>query len=93
MRNVWRFYFLSIEGIIFVVDASCRERMAEVKEELWGIFNDSSAKQIPMLIYANKQDIPGALKTDDIMNELAIYEVQSTLIHVQEACCKGEAAG
>ena len=61
MRNVWKYYFSSTEGIIYVVDASCKERMADVKEELWGIFNDGAAKQVPMLIYANKQDIAGAL--------------------------------
>ncbi len=33
------------------------------------------------------------MKTDEIMNELAIYEVQTTLIHVQESTCKGDSAG
>ena len=54
MRNVWKYYFSSTEGIIFVVDAACKERMNDAKEELWGIFKDQSAKKIPVLIYANK---------------------------------------
>ena len=54
MRNVWKYYFSSTEGIIFVVDAACKDRIADVKEELWGVFKDDSAKKIPMLIYANK---------------------------------------
>ena len=75
MRNVWKYYFSSTEGVIFVVDASNKDRLADVKEEIWGIFNDNQAKQIPMLVYANKQDLPGALKTSEIMEELSMYDV------------------
>ena len=54
MRNVWKYYFSSTEAIIFVVDASAPERFADVKEELWRILKDASAKDVPVLIYSNK---------------------------------------
>ena len=54
MRNVWKYYFSSTEGIIFVVDASSKERLPDVKEELWHILRDNQAKNVPMLIYLNK---------------------------------------
>ena len=34
MRNVWKYYYSSIEGIIFVLDASNRERIMEAKDEI-----------------------------------------------------------
>ena len=37
MRNVWKYYFSSTEGIIFVIDASKPERLGDVKEEIWRI--------------------------------------------------------
>ena len=37
MRNVWKYYFSSTEGIIFVIDASRQDRMADVKEEFYKI--------------------------------------------------------
>lgn len=54
MREVWRYYFSSIEGIIFVVDSTRTDRMMEVREELWKILSDEHAKKLPCLIYANK---------------------------------------
>ena len=87
MRNVWKYYFTSTEGIIFVVDASDKDRMADVKEEIWGILNDDAAKKVPILVYANKQDIPNALKLDDLVNELGLADIidvknKKALVHV-----------
>ena len=54
MRNVWKYYFASTEGIIFVVDSNRKDRLQEVKEELHKILTDECGKSIPMLVYANK---------------------------------------
>ena len=54
MRNVWKYYFSSTEGIIFVIDAHRHDRLNDVKEELWRVLGDESAKKIPILIYSNK---------------------------------------
>ena len=55
MRNVWKYYFSSTEGIIFVVDANAHDRMGDVKEELWRILGDDSINtNRPILLYANK---------------------------------------
>ena len=37
MRGVWKYYFSTTEGVIFVVDANRHDRFADVKEELFGI--------------------------------------------------------
>ena len=54
MRNVWKYYFSSIEGIIFVVDANRPDRFGDVKEEFWRVLSDETASKIPMLVYVNK---------------------------------------
>ena len=61
MRGVWKYYFSSTEGVIFVVDASRKDRIPDVKEELYNIMKDENAKGLPILIYANKQDLPDAV--------------------------------
>ena len=70
MRNEWKYYFSSTEGIIFVVDVSRRDRLADVKEELWRIKHDDAAQKIPILMYANKQDLNDAVKTEELIQEL-----------------------
>lgn len=54
MRNVWKYYYSSIEGIIFVLDASDRERIMEAKDEIQNLLQNEEAKQVPILIFANK---------------------------------------
>ena len=37
MRSVWKYYFSSTEGVIFVVDANRHDRFPDVKEELYNM--------------------------------------------------------
>lgn len=34
MRNTWKYYYETVNGIIFVVDSSNKEQMIEVRETL-----------------------------------------------------------
>ena len=58
---------------------------------------DESAKKIPILVYANKQDLGEAMKSDDIIQELNIFDNSKqnpkALVHVQECACKGTREG
>jgi signal recognition particle receptor subunit beta len=62
MRNVWKYYYSSIEGIIFVVDCSNVERIQDARDELLKLLANEEAKNIPVLIFANKQDLSQAVK-------------------------------
>ena len=52
------------------MDVSRRDRLADVKEELWRIKHDDAAQKIPILMYANKQDLNDAVKTEELIQEL-----------------------
>lgn len=53
MRGVWKYYYESVNGIVFVVDSSDEARIAEARDELHKILADSQ-KIVPLLIFANK---------------------------------------
>ena len=97
MRNVWKYYFSSTEGIIFVVDSHRRDRLTDVKEELWKVLQDDSAIKIPILIYANKQDLGDSMTADFLIQELDLKDNSTcnpnSLIHIQECSCKGDNPG
>ena len=62
LRNMWRHYYNNTNAVIFVVDSCDRERItSEAKEELHHLMNQEELKDCVFLIYANKQDLPGAL--------------------------------
>ena len=44
MRNVWKYYYSSTDGIIFVIDASNKDRVLEAKDELSRVLANEDAR-------------------------------------------------
>lgn len=59
IRPLWRHYFSGTQGLIFVIDSNDRDRISEAKEELRRIIQDREMRDALLLVFANKQDIPG----------------------------------
>jgi ADP-ribosylation factor protein 6 len=66
IRPLWRHYFTGTQALIFVVDSSDRERIDEARKELHMIVNDREMREVVILVFANKQDLPEALKPDEL---------------------------
>ena len=43
--------------MVFVVDSSDEERLAECVEELTSLLSEEGLMKVPLLVYANKQDL------------------------------------
>jgi len=63
IRPLWRHYFSGTQGLIFVIDSNDRTRIDEARQELHRIILDREMKEALLLVFANKQDIPGGKKT------------------------------
>jgi signal recognition particle receptor subunit beta len=50
--------FVFIVGLFYVVDSSDKERMNDAKDELYRILDESEMRNVPVIIIANKQDLP-----------------------------------
>ena len=50
---------LGTQGLIFVIDSNDRSRIDEARQELHRIILDREMKEALLLVFANKQDIPG----------------------------------
>jgi len=72
-RRVWKDYFPAVDGVIFLLDASDRERFYEAKQELNGLLTDDQLSSVPVVILANKIDIPGAASEDEIRHTFGLY--------------------
>ena len=59
IRPLWRHYYTGTQGLVFVVDSQDRERIDEAKQELHRILSDREMKDCLLLVFANKQDLPG----------------------------------
>jgi len=69
-RRLWHHYCQNSQALIFVVDSSDEERLGEAKEELHRIIKEDALQNVVVLIFANKQDLPGSMKKEEIQNRL-----------------------
>mmetsp|Transcript_16348 Transcript_16348/g.24621 ORF Transcript_16348/g.24621 Transcript_16348/m.24621 type:complete len:180 (+) Transcript_16348:13-552(+) len=85
IRRLWRHYYQNSEALIYVVDSNDRERMEIVKEELDAMLAEDSLRDCPLLVLANKQDLPKALGVKDIIEALDLHKLKRKW-YVQGAC-------
>merc|ERR1712194_407799 len=72
-RRLWKDYFATVDGIIFLVDAADRTRFQEAREELNRLLEEQSLANVPFVVLGNKIDIPVAASEDELRNALGLY--------------------
>jgi len=70
IRPLWRHYFQNTTGLVFVVDSNDVERIEVAKKELHMLSEEPDLGDAIFLIVGNKQDLPYALKTDELVKRL-----------------------
>ncbi|XP_010735419.1 ARF GTPase 2a [Larimichthys crocea] len=86
IRPLWRHYFQNTQGLIFVVDSNDRERVGEAKEELMRMLAEDELRDVVLLVFANKQDLPNAMSAADITNHLGLSSLRQRLWYIQSTC-------
>eukprot|EP00173_Palmaria_palmata_P003693 Plantae.Rhodophyta-Palmaria_palmata.ctg39530.p1 GENE.Plantae.Rhodophyta-Palmaria_palmata.ctg39530~~Plantae.Rhodophyta-Palmaria_palmata.ctg39530.p1 ORF type:complete len:183 (-),score=37.25 Plantae.Rhodophyta-Palmaria_palmata.ctg39530:25-573(-) len=75
IRPYWRSYYQEQESVIFVVDSCDAERMQVAKRELMNIVEEEELKSACVCVFANKQDMPEALSTAEIAQQLGLDSI------------------
>eukprot|EP00601_Ochromonadales_sp_CCMP2298_P002927 CAMPEP_0173180220 /NCGR_PEP_ID=MMETSP1141-20130122/6580_1 /TAXON_ID=483371 /ORGANISM="non described non described, Strain CCMP2298" /LENGTH=186 /DNA_ID=CAMNT_0014103017 /DNA_START=52 /DNA_END=612 /DNA_ORIENTATION=+ len=70
IRTYWRNYFEQTDGIIWVVDSVDRFRLEECRSHLRELLTQEKLAGSSLLIFANKQDLGGALSFEQIAEYL-----------------------
>uniref|UniRef100_A0A0A9XY23 ADP-ribosylation factor-like protein 13B n=2 Tax=Lygus hesperus TaxID=30085 RepID=A0A0A9XY23_LYGHE len=88
IRGIWSCYFSDVFGVIFVVDASDENRLGEAKVLLYNLLTNEKLAGKPLLVLANKQDIPNALDEIDIVESLSLEPLvnQQKCVTLVEVC-------
>ncbi|KAG9413847.1 hypothetical protein AC1031_013056 [Aphanomyces cochlioides] len=83
LRPLWRHYFQNTDAVIFVVDSNDTVRMQQASDELHHMFQEAALRDAKLLVYANKQDLPGALSSSEVVEKLTLKSVTSNPWFIQ----------
>ncbi|VDN59856.1 unnamed protein product [Dracunculus medinensis] len=87
LRPLWRTYIRQADAVIFVVDSSDHERFEEARIEFANLVQmPDFPRNVPIILLANKQDLPDAHSRNDIQ-QLIISEFTSKILSHILPCC------
>lgn len=91
IRPLWRSYTRCTDGIIFVVDSSSLDLLDEARMELKRTMNYQDNRNCPLLVLANKQDLPTALSSEQTADALGLSSLNCPVWGVEPVCAvRGE---
>lgn len=92
VRPLWRTYAKGAEGIMFVIDSADHDTLEESKTELSQIFLNSEMNSLPILLIANKQDLPSALDIEYLKKYLNNFLNDESSFNQREVILKSTCA-
>ncbi|XP_014673164.1 PREDICTED: ADP-ribosylation factor-like protein 3 isoform X2 [Priapulus caudatus] len=85
IRPYWRNYFENTDVLIYVIDSADRKRFEETGVELAELLEEEKLSGVPLLIYANKQDLFNAAPASEIAEGLNLHTIRDRVWQIQ-AC-------
>ena len=53
-QGTWKYYYETVNGIVFVLDSSNKEQLDDVRDMLHQVLSETHDHKLPILIFANK---------------------------------------
>jgi len=76
IRPYWRNYFENTDVLIYVIDSADRNRLEESGVQLAELLEEEKLAATPILVFANKQDLINAARTDELMDGLSLNQIK-----------------
>ena len=83
IRQYWKNYFDNTDVLVFVVDASDRNKLVEAGKELELLLEQDKLSGVPLLVFANKQDLLTAMPPSDIAKKMKLHNIKFRKYQIQ----------
>lgn len=90
MRGTWSSYYQDVDGLIYVIDSSDLASLESARVEFAKTVRQSGLTDVPILVFANKQDVRGSRTAAQISESLNLCSIRNQSWHIQASCaCSG----
>lgn len=79
LRTIWEKYYEEAHAIVYMIDASCPSSFEDSKSALEKVLRHDDLRGAPLLILANKQDLPDAVSSEELARYLDLKELGERL--------------
>lgn len=86
LQTIWDKYYSESHAVVYVVDSANSERFAESKEALDRVLGSSDLHGAPIILMANKQDLPEAQTPHDVAESLGFGRVDNRPTKIVPVC-------
>jgi len=88
IRPYWKHYYDGTDALIFVIDAADSKRIEDAGKELAALLEEEKLAKIPVLVFANKQDLLTALTAEELAEELQLHTIRDRQWQIQACSAK-----
>ncbi|KAJ3297788.1 ADP-ribosylation factor-like protein 8 [Rhizoclosmatium sp. JEL0117] len=74
-RAMWERYCRGVNAIVFVLDSADHAKIPAARTELHTLLDKPQLVNIPILVLGNKNDLPGALNVEGIIEQLGLKSI------------------
>ena len=86
LREYWQDYFEVTDCLMYVIDSADPKRLDETAQTFHSVVEE--CKNVPILVFANKQDLANALDPQGIAESLNLHDLRDRKWHIQGCSAK-----
>lgn len=81
-KALWQEYYPGTKAVIFVMDSSDVFRFLENRDLLQEIAEHQALAGVPIVVMANKQDLPDGRRTDEVAAALKLRSITTHPVYI-----------
>lgn len=89
-RSMWERYCRGVNAIVFVIDAADHDKLEAVKCEMKNLLEKPQLANIPVLVLGNKNDLPGSLTVDQLIEVLNLKAITNREVSCYSISAKNQ---
>ncbi|KAG9327647.1 hypothetical protein KVV02_006351 [Mortierella alpina] len=89
-RSMWERYCRGVNAIVFVIDSADHDKLDAARTELRNLLDKPQLASIPVLVLGNKNDLPGALTVDQIIEVMNLKQIASREVSCYSISAKNQ---